>query len=210
MIRILIADDHDIAREGVRALLIAHPGWEVCGEAHTGREAVQRAIEWKPDLLIMDALMPDLNGVDAARQVKRDAPGTEIVMLSGHEDESLIYHAFEAGVRAYVPKRQAREHLIPAIETVLSHKPYLTPAVAEILMRGYQGGPAPAVDRLTAREREIVQLLAEGRSNKEVSATLEIGIKTVETHRASIMRKLNLNGLSDIVIYAIRNKIVEP
>ncbi|HEX4086110.1 MAG TPA: response regulator transcription factor [Chthoniobacteraceae bacterium] len=209
MPRILLADDHDIAREGVRALVASHPGWEVCGEARAGRDALRLAAELKPDVLVTDVLMPDLNGVDVARQIRKDLSATEIVILSGHEDDALIQQAFDAGVRAYVSKSEARVHLIPAIEALLARKPYLTVRVAEVLMRDYKGPAAGSADPLTAREREIVQLLAEGRSNKEISSTLDIGVKTVETHRASIMRKLNLNGLSDIVLYAIRHKIVE-
>jgi DNA-binding NarL/FixJ family response regulator len=215
--RILVVDDHDIVRQGVCALLSAEPGWEVCAEARSGREALRLAAETHPDVIIMDLLMPDLNGLDAARQIKKQDPSVEILILSGHEDSELIQTAFDAGFRAYIFKSQAREHLVPAVTALLNHKPYLTSRVSEVLFRrfeeqgtagGRKEGRADAA--LTAREREIIQLLAEGKSNKEVASGLAISIKTVETHRASIMRKLNLESLSDLVRYAIRNKIIEP
>jgi DNA-binding NarL/FixJ family response regulator len=214
--RILVADDHDIVRQGVCALVTSQPDWEVCGEARSGREAVRMAAELRPDVIIMDLLMPDLNGLDAARQIKKQVPSVEILVLSGHEDSELIQSVFDAGIRAYIFKSQARTHLVPAIAALLTRKPYLTSRISEVLFRRFEqqsaGGEkeARADAGLTAREREIIQLLAEGRSNKEVASDLAISVKTVETHRASIMRKLNLDSLSDLVRYAIRNKIIEP
>jgi DNA-binding NarL/FixJ family response regulator len=216
--RILLADDHDIARQGVCALIASQPGWEVCGEARTGREALRMAADLRPDLIVMDILMPDLNGLDAARQIKKGFPSAEILILSGHEDGNLVQPAFDAGIRAYIFKSQARAHLIPALTALLAGKPYLTSQVSEVLFRHFErrqqqaagGGTESRVEiALTAREREIIQMLAEGRSNKEVASVLEISTKTVETHRASIIRKLNLTGPSDIVLYAIRNRIIE-
>jgi DNA-binding NarL/FixJ family response regulator len=213
--RILVVDDHDIVRQGVCALISAQPTWEICGEARNGREAVKLAGELKPDIVIMDLLMPDLNGLDAARQIRKLSPSTEILILSGHEETELIQSVFDSGIRAYIFKSQARSHLVPAVTALLGKKPYLTSRISEVLFRrfeqesgGEKGGRPEAA--LTAREREIVQLLAEGRSNKEVAASLTISIKTVETHRASIMRKLNLDSLSDLVRYAIRHQIIEP
>ncbi len=174
------------------------------------------AAELRPDVIIMDLLMPDLNGLDAARQIKKQVPSVEILVLSGHEDSELIQSVFDAGIRAYIFKSQARTHLVPAIAALLTRKPYLTSRISEVLFRRFEqqsaGGEkeARADAGLTAREREIIQLLAEGRSNKEVASDLAISVKTVETHRASIMRKLNLDSLSDLVRYAIRNKIIEP
>jgi DNA-binding NarL/FixJ family response regulator len=214
--RILVVDDHDIVRQGICALLAAQEGWEVCGEARNGREALRMAAELKPDIVIMDLLMPDLNGLDAARQIKKQLPSTEALILSGHEDSELIQSVFDSGIRAYIFKSEARTHLVPAIAALLTRKPYLTARVSEVLFRRFeeQASGAEKVDRadagLTAREREIVQLLAEGRSNKEVASGLAISTKTVETHRASIMRKLNLDSLGDLVRYAIRKKIIEP
>jgi len=214
--RILLVDDHDIARQGLRGLIASRPGWEVCGEARTGREGLRIAAEMRPDVVIMDVLMPDLNGLDAARRIKEQLPSVEIVILSGHEDEALIQPAFDAGIRAYIFKSQARAHLIPAVTALLAHKSYLTAEVSKALHPGPPRPPAGtdsahrAIVALTARERETIQLLAEGRSNKEVASALTISIKTVETHRASIMRKLSLESLSDLVRYAIRNKVIEP
>jgi DNA-binding NarL/FixJ family response regulator len=216
--RILVVDDHDIVRQGVCALITSEPGWEVCGEARSGREALRLAAELRPDIIVMDLLMPDLNGLDAARQIKKHLPSVETLILSGHEDADLIQAVFDAGIRAYIFKSEARTHLVPALTALLARKPYLTSRVSEVLFRRFEdqtgGGGGEKQGRidtaLTAREREIVQLLAEGRSNKEVAASLAISTKTVETHRASIMRKLNLDSLSDLVRYAIRNKIIEP
>ena len=212
--RILLVDDHDIARQGVAALISSQPGWVVCGEARTGREALAMAASLRPDVIVMDMLMPDLNGLDAARQIRKLDPSAMILVLSGHEESELIQPAFDAGIRAYIVKTQARDHLIPAITALLSGIPYLTPRVSQVLFR--QPAP-PAVpegvrveNTLTPREREIIQLLAEGRSNKEAASTLNISTKTVETHRASILRKLALDSLSDLVLYAIRHKIIEP
>jgi len=168
-------------------------------------------------VIVMDMLMPDLNGLDAPNQIKKELASTELLILSGHEDIKLIQPAFDAGIRAYIFKSEAREYLIHAITAVLAGKPYLTSKASEILFRDFErqqqaaGGGIGSRGNitLTAREREIIQMLAEGRSNKEVASVLEISTKTVETHRASIMRKLNLTGLSDIVLYAIRNKIIE-
>ena len=214
--RILVVDDHDVVRQGVCALITSHEGWQVCGEARTGREAVQLAAELHPDIIIMDLLMPDLNGLDAAKQIRKQLPAIEVLILSGHEETELIQSVLDAGIRAFVFKSQARAHLVPAIEALLSHQSYLTPEVSEVIFRGLEQGGA-AGDRgvridpaLTAREREIIQMLAEGRSNKEVASGLSISIKTVETHRASIMRKLGLESMSDLVRYSIRHKIIEP
>jgi len=215
--RILLVDDHEIAREGAAALISAQPGWEVCGMAETGRQAIKRATELRPDIIVMDLLMPDLNGLDAARQIKKVLPQTEILVLSGHEDSKLIKPAFDSGIRAYIFKSQARAHLVPAITALLAGKPYLTPRVAEVLFhRLDEQRPADAAKSsriepmLTGREREVVQMLAEGRSNKQIAEVLKISIKTVETHRASIMRKLSTENLSDLIRYAIRTKIIEP
>ena len=214
--RILVVDDHDIVRQGVCALVTSQADWEVCGEARSGREAIRMAAELRPDVVIMDLLMPDLNGLDAARQIKKHLPTVETLILSGHEDSELIQSVFDAGIRAYIFKSEARTHLVPAVTALLARKPYLTARVSEVLFRRFEEQAAGGEKQgrtdagLTAREREIVQLLAEGRSNKEVASGLAISTKTVETHRASIMRKLNMDSLSDLVRYAIRNKIIEP
>jgi two-component system response regulator NreC len=215
-LRILIADDHDVMREGTRAVIERQPGWEVCGLASTGREAVARAGELKPDIVVLDMTMPELNGLDAATQIKRRCPGTEILMFSAHESDDLIRAAFEAGVKSFILKSEAHQFLLEAIESLSRHKPFFTTKVSEILFsnilhRAESGrddtGPE---QRLSAREREIVQLIAEGKSNKEVADALSISVRTAETHRASILRKLKLDSVADLVRYAIRNKMIEP
>ncbi len=216
-LRILIADDHDLMRRGVKALLQSHPGWEICGEAHTGREAVAKAQELRPDIAILDVSMPDLNGVDAAKRIHKESPDTEILILSVHYSDQLIRDILEAGVRGYIVKSDSDRDLIIAIETLANHKPFLTPRATEVMLTNFKEGrmrssetPTTVGNRLTTREREIVQLLAEGKSSKEVASSLCISVKTAETHRANIMRKLQLHTVSELVRYAVRNQIVEP
>lgn len=214
-LRILIADDHDVMREGTRAVIERQPGWEVCGMAATGREAVAEAIRLQPDIVIMDMSMPDLNGLDAAVQIKRRLPPTEILMFTAHETDDLIREVFEIGVKSFIFKSEAHTYLVDAIQSLSLHKPFFTNKVSEILFadilnRSPKGskGTQPG-QRLSAREREIVQLLAEGKSNKEVADALGISVRTAETHRASILRKLGLDSIASLVRYAIRNKIIE-
>lgn len=214
-LRILIADDHDVMREGTRAVIERQPGWEVCGTAATGREAVAQAIRLQPDIVIMDMSMPDLNGLDAAVQIKRRLPPTEIIMFTAHETDDLIREVFEIGVKSFIFKSEAHTYLVDAIRSLSQHKPFFTNKVSEILFsdilnRSAKGsnGNEPG-QRLSAREREIVQLLAEGKSNKEVADALGISVRTAETHRASILRKLSLDSIASLVRYAIRNKMIE-
>lgn len=215
-IRILIADDHDVMREGTRAVIERQPGWEVCGTAATGREAVTQASELAPDIVIMDMTMPELNGLEAALQIKRRAPRTEILMFTAHESDNLIRDAFAAGVKSFILKSEAHHFLVEAIESLSRHKPFFTSKVSEILfsniLKRAEGSRASAEpgQRLSAREREIVQLLAEGKSNKEIAEALGISVRTAETHRASLLRKLNLDSVAGLVRYAIRNKMIEP
>jgi DNA-binding NarL/FixJ family response regulator len=216
-LRILIADDHDLMRRGVKALLQSHPGWEICAEAQTGREAVAKAQELKPDIAILDISMPDLNGVDAAKRIRKESPDTEVLILSVHYSDQLIRDILEAGVRGYIVKSDSDRDLIIAVETLANHKPFLTPRATEVMLTSFNEGrmratemPTTIRDRLTTREREIVQLLAEGKSSKEVASSLCISVKTAETHRANIMRKLQLHTVSELVRYAVRNQIVEP
>lgn len=214
-LRIIIADDHDLVRFGARNLIETQPGWRVCGEAQTGREAVALAEKLKPDVVVLDIEMPELNGLDATRQIKRLLPDTEVIVLTGHETEELVHAVFEAGARSYIFKTDAMIHLIPAITAIMEHKPFFTSKVSEIVFRRYeqkkasQGKSEPASEGLTTREHEIIQLLAEGSSNKEVATKLGISIKTVETHRAAIMRKLDFKTFSDLVRYAVRNNIIK-
>jgi DNA-binding NarL/FixJ family response regulator len=215
LLRILIADDHDVVREGTRAVIEREPGWQVCGVASTGREAVSQARELNPDIVIMDMTMPELNGLDAAIQIKRLLPRTEILMFSAHASDDLIREVFEAGIKSFISKSDAHTHLVQAIESLAQHKPFFTSKVSEILFantlqgsEGKRSGVEPG-QRLSAREREIVQLVAEGKSNKEVADALGISVRTAETHRASILRKLRLDSVASLVRYAIRNKIIE-
>lgn len=215
LLRILIADDHEVMRDGTRALIERQPGWEVCGIAGTGREAVAQAIRLQPNIVIMDMSMPDLNGLDAAVQIKRRLPRTEVIMFTAHESDELIREVFEAGVKSFVFKSEAHHFLVDAIQSLSEHKPFFTSKVSEVLfaeMLNRSGAMLQATQtskRLTPREREIVQLLAEGSSNKKVAGVLGISIRTAETHRASVLRKLNLDSLASLVRYAIRNKIIE-
>jgi DNA-binding NarL/FixJ family response regulator len=203
-------------RRGIKALLQSPAGWEVCGEAHTGREAVAKAEELKPDVVILDISMPDLNGVDAAKRIRKSSPDTEVLILSVHYSDQLIRDILEAGVRGYIVKSDSDRDLIIAVETLANHKPFFTPRATEVMLTNFNEGktrtepPETMRDRLTSREREIVQLLAEGKSSKEVASSLNISVKTAETHRANIMRKLQLHTVSELVRYAVRNQIIEP
>lgn len=216
MIRILLADDHDIMRRGLRNLLETHPGWEVCGEAANGREAVKLARELKPDIVVLDLSMPELNGLEATRQIRKELPQTEVLIFTMHDTEQLVREVLAAGARGYVLKSDAGRYLISGIEAVAQHKPFFTSTVAETILDGYlkvgsgQGVPVSAVNPLTPREREIVQLLAEGRTNKEVASAPSISVKTVETHRRAIMSKLGIGSIVELVHFAIRNKLVTP
>jgi DNA-binding NarL/FixJ family response regulator len=214
-LRILIADDHDLMRRGVKTLIESHTGWEVCGEATTGREAVAKVEELKPDVLILDISMPDLNGVEAARRVRKASANTEILILSMHYSDQLIREIVDAGVRGYIVKSDSDRDLITAVEALARHKPFFTSQATEVILGSFNAGgtvkevPELVSNRLTSREREIVQLLAEGKSSKEVAVSLGISVKTAETHRANVMRKLELHSVSELVRYAVRNQIVE-
>jgi DNA-binding NarL/FixJ family response regulator len=209
-LRILLADDHEIVRHGLRRLLEAQPGWEICAEAASGREAVEKARRAKPDVAVLDYSMPELNGVEAARQILKGLPQTEILLLTMHDSERFLREALGAGVRGYVLKSDAMSELVAAVRALGAHQRFLSPAASGLALEGFlRGGEPEPPGRLTPREREIVLLLAQGKSNKEVASALDISVKTVEAHRANIMHKLGFSSLSDLVHYAIRNKIVE-
>jgi DNA-binding NarL/FixJ family response regulator len=213
-VKILVADDHDIVRRGLKQLLTAHPGWEVCAEAKTGREAVALAQEHKPQVAVLDVSMPELNGLDAARRIRKLLPATEVVILTLHFSEQLVREIVEAGARAYIMKADAEKDLIAAVEALADHRSFFTARAGEIVLDGYRkprtaGDGKGPTSRLTSREREIVQLLAEGKSSKEVAVSLGISVKTAETHRANIMRKLELHSVSELVRYAVKNQIIE-
>ncbi len=214
-LRILVADDHDILRRGLKQLLTAHAGWQVCAEARTGREAVSLAEEHKPDIVVIDVSMPDLNGLEAARRIRKALPKTGIVILTLHFSDQLVKDIVEAGARAYVMKADADRDLVNAVEAISNHRTFFTAQAAEMLLSDFSdriAAPQPPANprsRLTSREREIVQLLAEGKSSKEVAVVLGISVKTAETHRANIMRKLQVHSVSELVRYAIKNSIIE-
>lgn len=216
MIRILLADDHEVVRQGLVALLAQRKDWEVCAEAANGREAVRLAIKLRPDVAIIDLSMPELNGLETTRQIKHEVPETEVLIFSMYENEQFVHDLLAAGARGYVLKSDLASQLYIAVETVARHKPFFTSDVAEKVLKGFlkltdsslQEGGASII--LSAREREIVQLLAESKTNKEISGLLGISVKTVQTHRATIMRKLSINSIVDLVHYAIRNHLVSP
>src|SRR5580692_3614969 len=213
-LRILIADDHDIVRRGIKSLIESRPEWKVCDEAHSGREAVAKAEERKPDIVILDVSMPELNGLEAARRIRKVSPNSEILILSMHYSDQLIKEILDAGVRGFVVKSDSDRDLVVAVESLANHKPFFTSMATEVMLMNFQRpSSAPAsggrVSRLTPREREIVQLLSEGKSSKEVASSLGISVKTAETHRANIMRKLEIHSVSELVRYAVRNQIIE-
>jgi DNA-binding NarL/FixJ family response regulator len=214
-LRILVADDHDIIRRGLRELLLAKPGWEICGEAKTGKEAVLLAEQLRPDVMVVDISMPELNGLDAARQILKSDPNIGILILTMHFSDQLVREVIDSGARGYILKSDTDKELVSAVEALANRRTYFTREASDILLNGYSR-PDVVLDfkaaprnRLTAREREIVHLLAGGKSSKEVAETLKISVKTAETHRANIMRKLELHSVSELVRYAIRNQIIE-
>ena len=215
-VRILIADDHEIVRRGLRAVLENQPNWMVVSEAITGRDAIEKAKEYTPDIAIVDIGMPELNGLEATRQILKLLPQTEILILTMHESEQIVREVLAAGARGYVLKSDAGKDLVAAVDALCQHRTFFSSKVSEMLLHTYlRHGDRPEAaeitrSRLTAREREIVQLLAEGKSNKEVAQTLNISIKTAETHRTNIMNKLDLRSITELVRYAVRNHIVAP
>jgi DNA-binding NarL/FixJ family response regulator len=214
MLRILLADDHDIVRRGLKDLLEQHVGWQVCAEASNGREAVELALQHRPQVAVIDLSMPELNGLEATRRIRQALPDTEVLIFTMHESEELIREVLGAGARGYLLKSDAVRQLIPAVESLSQKKPYFAGRVSEVVLDGFlKGGQAalegPTAERLTSREREIVQLLAEGNSNKQIARLLDLSVKTVETHRTAAMRKLELTSLPDLVRYAIRMQIIQ-
>jgi DNA-binding NarL/FixJ family response regulator len=214
-LRIVVVDDHAIVRRGVRALLESHAGWEVVAEATTGREAIEAVKRHRPEIVVMDLSLPELNGLDATRQIVRESPQTEVLVLTMHHSEELAREVLEAGARGYVLKSDADDYLLTAVDALRQHKPFLTSGVTEFMLDGFlreaRTGPEQlSKESVTPREREIIQLLAEGHSNKEAATRLGVSVKTIEAHRANIMRKLRLRSVSDLVRYAIRNNIAQP
>jgi DNA-binding NarL/FixJ family response regulator len=210
-----LVDDHELVRKGLRSLLEATERHEICGEAGDGREAIELARRLKPDVVVMDICMPELNGLEAAREIKRTAEETEVLALTMADSEQLAQDLLRAGVRGYLLKSDAGRDLVAGVESLLQHRPFFTSKIAKMVLDGYlkaigDGTHTHSVGvSLTDRERQIVQLLAEGKTNKEIAEMLKITVKTVETHRANIMQKLNLHSIGELVRYAIRNGIIE-
>jgi DNA-binding NarL/FixJ family response regulator len=214
-IRVLVADDHEVVLEGVRALIERHPDLEVCGLAATGREAVELARKTMPDVVVLDMAMPELDGLEVIRQIRKALPDTEVVVFSAYSSEDIIEEVFEAGAKSYIEKTEASRDLVNAIRLLAEHKPFFTSQASQVLFEKFLVGGARKKDdrsekKLTPREREIVRLLAQSSSNKEIAAILGISIRTVETHRATLMHKLGVRSVAGVVRYAIRQHIVEP
>jgi DNA-binding NarL/FixJ family response regulator len=215
MIRILLADDHDLIRGGLRRFIEQREDWQVCGEARNGREAVELAARLRPHIVILDLTMPELNGLEAARRIKRQLPNGEILVFTMHHTEDMMHDVLAAGALGYLLKSDASAHIEAAVETLAEHRPYFTAQVSEFMLDAYVGGRKDAQQDagsdgpLTSREREILQLVAEGRGSKAVASILDISVKTVETHRTVIMRKLGTNSTVGLVRYAVRHKLVE-
>lgn len=212
-LRILVADDHDVVRRGLRAILEAEPGWEVVADVANGRSAVERGRELKPDVAVVDISMPELSGFEATRRLLAASPETRVVILSMHESDEVIREVVKAGARGYVLKGDAGRDLVAALRAVAAGRSFFTSRVTEIVVRGAAGAPGPRdpampQHELTARERDVLRLLAEGRSHKQVADALGIRPKTVETHRANVSRKLRLKSSGDLVRYAIRNNLI--
>ena len=223
MLRILIADDHEVARRGIRAVLESHPGWEVCAEAKDGREAVDLSTVVKPDVVLLDIGMPNLNGLEAARQILAVAPHVAILILTMHDSDNVVKEVLRAGARGFLLKSDAGRDLVSAVEALQAQRTFFTTRVSQMVLNGFLDrdlshhlGPRKvnvkkdiAGDVLTSREREVIQLLAEGKTSKEVAITLNLSVKTAETHRTNLMRKLGLHSVADLTRYAVRNGIVQ-
>jgi DNA-binding NarL/FixJ family response regulator len=211
--RILIADDHEVARKGIRSLLESHIGWEICGEARDGREAVEYANKLKPDVLLLDIGMPNLNGLDAARQILATTPDARILILTVHDSDQTVREVLAVGARGFLLKSDAGRELVAAVEALQQRRTFFTSRVAQMMLDGYlrphdDGNPSSQCV-LTPREREVIQLVAEGKTTKEVATALSLSVKTAETHRTNLMRKLGLHSVAALTLYAVRNGIVQ-
>lgn len=211
--RLLIADDHGVVRKGLRLLLEQYPEIEVVGEAANGREAVRLAAELSPNVVLMDVAMPLLNGIDAAEQIRRSNDQIGVIMLTMHADEGYLLRALNAGVRGYLLKECAEDDLLRAVQSVSQGKPFFSPTIMHTLLEDYmrvlkEEGLSDSFELLTAREREVLQLLAEGKTNKEVASILDVSLYTAESHRTNLMQKLNLHNTAEIVLYAVRKNLV--
>ena len=215
-LRILVADDHEVVRRGLCSLLQAHDGWEICAEAVDGREAVEKAKQLKPDVIILDIGMPNLNGLAATRQLLQQDAAYKIIVLTVTDSDQVIREALDAGARGFVLKSDAARDLVSAVEALQRNRMFFTPRVNDMVLAGFldkghngSRGEVPRLPTLTAREREVTQLLAEGKSSKEVASLLNLSTKTAETHRSNIMRKLGFHSIRDLIVYAIKNNIIQ-
>lgn len=216
MLRILVADDHEVARRGIRAILESHSGWEVCGEAKDGRETIDMVARVNPDVVLLDIAMPSLNGLEAARQILASAPDTAILILTMHDSDQTIREVLRAGARGFLLKSDAGRDLVSAVEALQERRTFFTNKVSQMVLDGFLDrrednssvSPETHNDILTTREREVIQLLAEGKTSKEVAVTLNLSVKTAETHRTNLMRKLGLHSVADLTRYAVQNGIV--
>lgn len=212
-LRIFIADDHEVAREGIRSLVENHAGWEVCGEGRDGREAVTGASQLKPDVFLLDIGMPNLNGLDAARQILTVLPEARILILTVHDSDQVVREVLAAGARGFLLKSDTGRDLVAAVEALQNGRTFFTSRVSQMMLDGYlrpqNESETSAQCVLTPREREVIQLVAEGKSTKEVATALNLSVKTAETHRTNLMRKLDLHSIADLTLYAVRNGIVQ-
>ena len=213
-VRVLVADDHDLVRKGLRSLIEGQNGWELVAEAADGREAVTKSAQLKPDVAIVDISMPSLNGLDATRQIVKQSPKTRVLILTFDDSDELIHAVLDAGAQGYLLKTDAMRDIVAAVDALRNNKTFFTTKVAQVVLDGYRGKTSDRTNdhhgvfaRLTPREREVVQLIAEGKSSKEIAVTLGISVKTVETHRTNVMRTLDCHSQVDLVRYAIRNRI---
>jgi len=216
MIRILLADDHDLMREGIRSMLESHSNFEVCAEAKDGIEAAEKAIEYRPDVVILDVTMPKMNGLEASRRITKQLPETQVLIFTIHESEDMVRETLDAGAHGYVLKSEAPTHLAAAVEAVAQRDLYFSSGISNFvidsLVNSGGGTTEGSIQEipLTAREIEVLRLLARGNSNKEIATTLFISVRTVETHRRTIHKKLKLNSVAELVRYAIRLRLIKP
>ena len=215
-VRILVVDDHEVVRQGIRTLLEAQSGWKICGEAATGSEGIKQAKRLNPDVVVLDITMPESDGMEAIRQIRNAVPAAEVLILTIHEADELLREVLEAGARGYVAKSDAARDLVAAVDAMRLHKPFFSSTALKSLMASYVGENdwsdkhRTSGSHLTRREREVARLLGGGKGNKEIATALSISVRTVETHRTSIMRKLRLHSIGDLVRYTIRKKMVQP
>lgn len=207
--RILLADDHAIVRQGFRLILSSQPDFEVIGEASNGREAVERAGELQPDIVVMDVSMPELNGIEATRRIAESAPRARVLALSMHKDSVYVREILRAGARGYLLKDSIDNDLLTAVRAIASGEGYLSPAVSDAVLSDYRKHVTDPIDLLTSREREVLQMIAEGKTNKDIANTLKLSVYTVEAHRGRIMEKLNLHSTGELVRFAIRNGLID-